>query len=799
MNSLKIAYRKLFRKGEHSLTRIISLAAGLAFGILLLSEVFYLFSYDSFYPDADRVYVVCENFRIDKSSDKLVTYSAVSGAVAPGLKAEVPGIESATRLCHLTTSDFYTDDRKSYKGTFVLADEHLFDVIPRPMISGNPGEILKSSMNCMVSSKIAEMMGGDVIGKVIEMKEFPGKELTIAGIFQALPENTNYSYDVLISMVSIGQFMWDGTNNWMGNDRYYACVKLAPGVDPESLAPAVRKMQEVHQDIARLEEIQKGTVLTYTFKPVRKLNLEDNRDMVVLLSTIAFAVLFVSLLNYVLLTLSALVNRAKSSAVHKTCGAQAADLQKMIFSETSLLFIVALSGAFLLILLLKPFAEAQMGHQLLSALTPGVILPLLLILMTVLLLISYLPGRFFARIPVAVAFRNYQQKGNKWKLALLSLQFVGATFILTVLVIVSLQYDKMRNADHGYNVKNVFFASSSGLPSDKILTVIEELRTIPQIETVGLGYCIPTEGAAGNTISLPNDEKELFSIGDFYWIDDNYLSILDISVTEGNTFTREHSAVNDLIISKKGAQMLASYCGWSDGVQGKQVNLSEHGTVTIKGVCNDFVIGSLVSQTTKPAVFSYLPAERFPGLLKAYPSLTCYIMVKTFEGSQKGIMEKIAAVLNTALPHHDAVVRSLEAEQLACYSEEKGFRSAMVAGNIIILLITFMGLLGYTVTEVSRRSKELAIRRINGARLSDILKVFILDLEYIAIPAALAGLVGAWFAASKWMEGFASKIPLHWSIFALCSLSVLVIITAISILNYLVVANKNPVEALRYE
>jgi len=249
MNSFKSAGRRLFRKGEHTATRIVSLAAGLAFGILLLSEVLYYYSFDSFYPDADRVYVVYENFKTDQSSEKLEDYPYVSGAIAPGLKAEVPGIEAATRLNSIGSSVFYTDDLKSYKAEFALADEHLFDVLPRPMISGDPEEILQTPMNCMVSGKIAEAMGGDVIGQVIELKEYPNKKLTIAGIFKALPENTNYKYDVLISMVSIGQFTWDGSTNWLGNDRYYACVKLEPGVTPESLMPAVRQMQEKRQDI----------------------------------------------------------------------------------------------------------------------------------------------------------------------------------------------------------------------------------------------------------------------------------------------------------------------------------------------------------------------------------------------------------------------------------------------------------------------------------------------------------------------------------------------------------------------
>ena len=143
--------------------------------------------------------------------------------------------------------------------------------------------------------------------------------------------------------------MWDGTNNWLGNDRYYACVKLAPGIDPESLIPAVRKMQEVHQDIARLEKIQQGMVLKYSFKPIKKIHIDDVKDMIFILSAIAFAVLPVSLLNYILLTLSALVNRAKTSAIYKTYGARTGNLQLMIFSETSLLFAISLSGALMII------------------------------------------------------------------------------------------------------------------------------------------------------------------------------------------------------------------------------------------------------------------------------------------------------------------------------------------------------------------------------------------------------------------------------------------------------------------
>ncbi len=144
----------------------------------------------------------------------------------------------------------------------------------------------------------------------------------------------------------------------------------------------------------------------------------------------------------------------------------------------------------MIILIVQPLVEAQIGHPLSAALNPYVVWPLLIVMVVLLIFTSYLPGRFFASIPVASVFHDYPQKGKKWKLALLSFQFAGATFILTVLVIVTLQYDRLRNSDHGYRASGVYFGSTSGMPGSKLSTVLSELRAIPQIETVGLGILL---------------------------------------------------------------------------------------------------------------------------------------------------------------------------------------------------------------------------------------------------------------------------------------------------------------------
>lgn len=824
MNAIKLATRKLFRKGEHTTTRIISLAIGLAFGIILLSEVFYYYSFDSFYPDSNRIYVVNESFKSDKNSDKLDTHPRVSGAIGPGMKAEVPGIEIATRINSIGTSVFYTEDNSSYKGKFVLADEYLFDVLYRPMVSGNAKEILQSPMTCMVSSEIALKMGGNVVGKIIEAKEYPGKKLTIGGVFESLPENTNFEFDIAISMVSTSSFTWDGTENWLGNDRYYTCVKLEKGISPESLAPAVRKMQEKNQNIEELE-LKNGVILKYSFESIQKMYVNNAGDMVLILSSIALIVLFVSIMNYMLLSVSTLVNRAKTSAIFKCYGAEKKDLQAMIFAESTLIFFISLVMAFVLILILKPLAEAQVGHSLTSTLNIQVVAPILFILSILMIIIGYFPGRLFAQIPVAAAFRSYHQKNTQWKKLLLAVQFTGAALILAVLVVVSMQYNQMKNANHGYDVNNVYYGSVSGMDPHKIQVVLNELQALPQVENAGLGFDVPINGASGNNVLSPDGEKDLFNVADFYYIDEDYLSILGIPIIAGEGFKEGQNSDLDVIISQKGASMLALNNGWKDGVVGKNISITEHNsnnsTSKISGVFPDFIIGSIDGQDTRPSVFFYWSKETFLKTFELHPSFPFQIFIKThpinstaaanstsanttattknISANSTHLMQKFTDIFNSAMLHNDAQINSLAVAQESKYQAQKGFRNAIYAGSAVILIISLMGLIGYLNDEIARNRKSLAIRKINGATTTDIVRIFVISIGKLAIPFVLVGLMGAWFLSSKWMQTFVIQIPLHWYIFALSGIFLLTLTATVAILNSLKAANQNPVESLRYE
>jgi putative ABC transport system permease protein len=322
---------------------------------------------------------------------------------------------------------------------------------------------------------------------------------------------------------------------------------------------------------------------------------------------------------------------------------------------------------------------------------------------------------------------------------------------------------------------------------------------MPEVEKAGLGFDLPLHDASGNNVYSQDKKSDLFNVADFYQADENFLSILNIQASVGNNFSPKNTATNDLLISKKGAELLKLNNGWTDGVVGKQIEISEHGPTTICGVFPDFIINSLADPDFRPSVFFYLPEEKFEQMKTERPAASFIILMKVHEGSGNGTIKKITDIFNLGMPQKDASISSLEEELQNKYNAEKGFRNALMAGNLVILLISIIGLLGYTTNEANRHQKEVAIRKISGATLSNIMRVFIFELEYIAIPSVLAGLIGAWFTVNKWMQNFAVKVPLHWGIFVTCSLSVLLLVALVAAINYYRTANRNPIEALRYE
>ena len=309
------------------LIKVLSLGVGLAVGIVLIAKVFFELSYDSFYRDIDRVYSIWTWY--SQNGDE-ADAGQVSGAVAVGFMNEVPGVEVGTRTTYVFHNvDTYLDeDGNKLKASLVCADTCFFKVFDRPILAGDPVKTLAKYGSVMVSRSFAEKMGGvqDCIGRQICNRDAASLKFTIEGVFEDFPDNGTLDYDILLSMATYGEW---STTNWLGNERYRGYVKLFPGVDPNTLSDAIRKMQEAHQPLEEVEA--NGLFLKYYLKPFSKLHTSDPevRNKVIIFTAVAFLLLFISLMNYILVVLSLMVKRSKEIGIRKVFGSSTKEILTM--------------------------------------------------------------------------------------------------------------------------------------------------------------------------------------------------------------------------------------------------------------------------------------------------------------------------------------------------------------------------------------------------------------------------------------------------------------------------------------
>ena len=257
-------------KKRNWILKVFSLGVGLAIGCILIAKVCFESAYDNFYQDIDRIYKIMTGY---STQGDIGDYQQVSGAVAPGFKQYVPGVEYATRTTFLFESEkFYTEDKRPVSGKLVLADTSFFHVFDRKILSGNPVQVLSQPQMVMVCRSFAEKIGGidKAVGQVIYNEDASGLKFTVGGVYEDFPENGSLDYDVLLSMESYNKW---SRENWLGNDRYQGYVKLEEGIDPSSLTAAIRSMQEKNQPLEELEK--NGSKIWYFLSAFDKLHTSE--------------------------------------------------------------------------------------------------------------------------------------------------------------------------------------------------------------------------------------------------------------------------------------------------------------------------------------------------------------------------------------------------------------------------------------------------------------------------------------------------------------------------------------------
>lgn len=793
IKNFNMAIRSLFKKGRNNGIKILALAVGLAMGLVLIAKVCFEQSYDNFYPDNDRIYLVKSGVNRDGKKD---SWGQVSGAIAPGMKAEIPEVEVATRYARIGPSNelIMTPEEQYYTATTLLADTSFFDIFSRPILVGDPKDVLARPNYVMISRSLAEKMGGVeyVVGKTYVREANRKAPQTIGGVFEDIPENSHLRYDILGSLSTLPEW---STTNWLGNDRYIAYVKLVRGTDPESLAPAIRRMQERNQDMEALKEA--GVDLFYTVSPLQDIhnNNKDVKDMNTMLLFLAVILIVIAVLNYILVVISTLIGRTKEVAVHKCYGASGKNILGMILSESLLHLLLALLLAAFLILVFREKVEVLLSASLPALFTVPTLTVLLAVCALVFGVTCLVPTWLFLRIPVASAFRNAKESKRYWKLCLLFVQFIATAYLVALLFTISRQYDKMITSNPGYAYENLIYCNTRGVDDQQRERAIDELRRLPEVDLVSASYELPFSYPSGNNVSLPGDNRDLFNIADMYCVGDHYFDLMEIPVIEGQAFTEGEGNSNLVMVSRKFVDLMEKTAGWTGSIIGKGVMISEHhqgnDVYTICGVYEDFRIGSIKGPDTRASVIFYDSKPR-----NLVPPEN--ILIKMHEMTP-GNIAKVNDILTEAMPDKVVEASVYKMSLTQQYQDDREFRDSIFISGIVALIIALVGLLGYTADETNRRGREIAIRKVNGATAFNILRMISRDISYIAIPALAIGVAIAYISASGWLEKFSERIQLNLFMFIGAALFVYIIIIGCVLFRAWKTADANPVESLKAE
>lgn len=782
----------IFAKGQGTFIKVTSLAIGLTVGLVLIAKVQLEMNYDRSIADKEYVYELHETFQ--RKGEAKQQYGSTSGGVAPVLAREIPEIERATRYTAQFSEEKLTleDGSRHYFEKAVFADSCFFDIFATKVLVGDARQILSTAGQCMISRRLSEKIGGEVIGKTFCFTAAPQKPMTISGVFDDYPENSAYSnFDILMSMPSVGTYSWDGTENLIGNDRYHSYVRLRTDAD------MVKVRKEIKELLLRILPWGDLKHIGYTdagieLESVVGQRMKDTtvRTTCIILSVVAVVMLFTAVMNYILVVISTMVGKVRLVAIRKVLGAPKREFYLTTLREAAVHLLTALAVMALLLWAGQDWVRDLLGVSVATLFSVQTKACLTIVCLVVLLSCGILPGIIYSRIPLTYAYRIYSESKRTWKLSLLAFQFILSTMLLCVLSTIYRQYNYLLQADMGYQYDRVVYVGVEALHGDSIYSLAREIENLPCVQRTAAAYSLFCESQSGDNVLVPGQPRELFNCANMFFAEGGLVETMGLELVRGRDFKRVNHAgwTQEMLVDEHFARKMKEVVGIDDVVGQQFVNSSlgnEH-PLTVVGIVKDFKLGSLVS------------ADKRPVMVANGNVFTHYILIKLHSITSDNL-QTVQQLCDKLYPDAELVVKPYANELVDSYRETQHTRDLIMIGCLASLLITLIGLIGYVRDEVQRRSRELAIRKVMGAGVGELHALFLRSIAVIAIPSIIVGVALGCYFSNLLMEQFADKIPLVWYVFAACALFVLLIIATIVLLQTHRVTTSNPVNYLKTE
>lgn len=769
MKQIYYVIQTLLRGRGSNIIKVVSLGLGLTMSILLFARVAFEQSYDTCYKDYDNLYQIFSIFTAngEQFQPQKQNCGPVAGAILENFPQEV---EAATSVAYFLGAPLYNGTVR-FDARTLLADSLFFRTMGIEVLSGNPEKELMQQDVIFLSARLARKIFGDEdpIGKVLNYdKEM---QFTVKGTYVDLPDNATMRPEGVVSMPTGWNRGWSNYS-WRGGDSYYEYIRFRPGADKGVVNARLDALIQKY----RPEEDKKAYGYTAFVKPIRDVyrNEDQVKRMDFIMSILALAILFIAALNYVLISISSLTYRAKAVGVHKCSGASGGTVFSMFLLETGIIIVLALMLMGLILLNFQEFIEDTTAAKLSVLFAPDRIWVPSAVVLALFIVGGVLPGRLFARIPVSQVFRRYTEGKKGWKRPLLFVQFAGVAFICGLMYVVMAQYNYVKDKDMGYDPHCVASANAYFGKDEESESALHFFRGLPYIEEVSCAISSPVSSYSGSMVEGEGGQS-LFSTRTSRAPED-YFKMMGMTLKEG----RPARATDEIVVNEAFAERMR----WGNKALNHPLRM-EGKNYKVVGVLKDFHIGSFY-EPQDVIIFGYT---------RTFGNTVHVRLKEPFTENLRQLNKDVAE----AYPGKTIDFEGMEQQILREYNPVRVFSNATILAAVTMFFIMLMGLIGYTTDEVRRRSKEIAIRKVNGAESIGILELLSKDILYVAGPAVIIGTLASWYVNGMWMEQFAAQVPLSWIVYVLIALAILIIIVACVIWKSWKIANENPVNSIKSE
>ncbi|GAB3895870.1 ABC transporter permease [Spirosoma agri] len=780
-NYVKIAIRSLLKQKLYSSINVFGLALGMACSLLIGLWVGDELSYDRFLPDAENIQYVRVNFPYNGET---VTNSVTPGPLQEAIAKDVPEVAAVTKINYGQEFLIKVGEKTAKeKGNFATPD--FFSVFDLPAVDGNPKAALAQTNKIVITRKVAEKFfpNGVAVGKTLQLDN--AKFYVVGAVIENLPTNSTLQFGWLVNWKVHEQ---DWMKTW-GNNSFQTFLRLKPNT---TAAQAERAMSDIYPRFAG-KNFETGRP---TLQPITDLRLYADYkngksiggriEYVRIFSIVALFILLIACINFMNLATARSAIRAKEVGVRKVVGAMRSSLVGQFLSESLLTSLLAAILALGLVWSVLPSFNATFEKQLtINLAEPALwLIILVLVLITGIVSGSY-PAFFLSSLQPIKILKGRLQFGAGpalFRRALVIFQFSLSIFLIVGMLAVGKQMNYLRTKNLGLGRENVVYLPLEGEIGQpkKVEAFRQEVLRTPSIVSATTAMSLPVNvQSASGDLKWPGKDPNLQTSVSCMFVGGDFTKTMNIKLLDGRDFRADNPADStNYLINEAAAKLM----GMNDPV-GKVVEFWP-GKGQIIGLMKDFHINSL-HEAIKPMILMYDARN------------TSYLLVKTQAGQTQQAIADLERLSKEFNPNYPFNYHFVDEEYESLYRSEQQVNTLVNYFGLLAILISCLGLFALAAFTAEQRTKEISVRKVLGASVTNIVGLLSKDFLKLVLMALVLASPLAWWAVSTWLGTFAYHTDLGWWIFGVAGVSAVLIAFLTVSYQSIKAALMNPVTSLR--